>query len=111
MAGRFRVTPAAGATEKELLPLPHRRRHLSFAGRVPMSRLETTFAAAFTSAGERVGIAFRGSLDMCSADDAWAYVSTAIRCGATQLVLDLEQLEFMDSSGLNLIARAVHAMG
>jgi anti-anti-sigma factor len=55
-----------------------------------------------------VTLALSGELDIASADqlDAQLDAQLAARDGLQELVLDLEQLEFLDSSGLRAILRA-----
>ncbi|MEV5974726.1 STAS domain-containing protein [Streptomyces sp. NPDC051921] len=49
-----------------------------------------------------------GELDMETAHLLEAHLTDLIRQGRARLVLDLSALGFMDSSGLNVLIRAVH---
>jgi anti-anti-sigma factor len=51
-------------------------------------------------------LALRGELDLSSAPAVEAAVRRAIQRGARQLVLDLRELAFMDSTGLRTVLRA-----
>ena len=51
-------------------------------------------------------LALRGELDLSSAPAVEAAVQRAIQLGARQLVLDLRELAFMDSTGLRTVLRA-----
>ncbi|MFJ9576446.1 STAS domain-containing protein [Streptomyces sp. NPDC101191] len=48
-----------------------------------------------------------GELDMETADLLGAHLTEQLRQGRRRLVLDLSALDFMDSSGLNVLIRAV----
>lgn len=56
------------------------------------------------------GFALRGSLDLATAPQANDRLSHVWVPGAT-VVLDLAGLEFMDSTGLNMIARGLRELG
>ncbi|MFG3345800.1 STAS domain-containing protein [Streptomyces sp. NPDC048018] len=52
-------------------------------------------------------LAVGGELDMETADLLGAHLTEQFRQGRGHLVLDLSALDFMDSSGLNVLIRAV----
>jgi len=56
--------------------------------------------------GRRAVLALRGELDMASARRVEAEVERALAGGTEVVVLDLRELEFMDSSGLRAVLRA-----
>ncbi|MEU9860198.1 STAS domain-containing protein [Streptomyces sp. NPDC047971] len=49
-----------------------------------------------------------GELDLDTADLLGTHLAEQLRQGRVHLVLDLSALDFMDSSGLNVLIRAVH---
>lgn len=55
------------------------------------------------SHGALAAVAVRGEIDIRSAPDLRAWLGRAVDEGATQLVLDLSGVEFMDSSGLGVL--------
>ena len=65
-----------------------------------MSALET---ATTTSAG-RTTVAFTGTLDISTIDQALNELAEA-RAEAPELVIDLRQVDFIDSTGLSVIAQ------
>lgn len=56
------------------------------------------------------GFALAGTLDLGTAEDARRSIEPAWRPGA-EITLDLTRLEFMDSTGLNLIVETLRALG
>jgi anti-anti-sigma factor len=64
-----------------------------------MSKLETTTRES----GGRATVVFAGTLDISTIDQALAVLAEA-RAEASELVIDLRQLDFVDSSGLAVIA-------
>lgn len=56
------------------------------------------------------GFALAGTLDLASLEEARAHLEPAWRPGA-EVTLDLSRLEFMDSTGLNLLAQGLQAVG
>jgi anti-sigma B factor antagonist len=66
-----------------------------------MSKLLTTTK---TSAGRTVTVVFTGTLDISTIDQARAELAEA-RAEAPELVIDLRQVDFIDSSGLSVIAQ------
>ena len=69
-----------------------------------MERLEIKVSS---DGSERHVVALRGELDLASADRAWAELEPLINEGAL-VVLDGTELEFLDSSGLRVLALAAH---
>jgi anti-sigma B factor antagonist len=57
-------------------------------------------------AGDVPGLTVSGELDMESAPELEVAMDTAIRASAGAFVLDLCDLEFLDSSGLSVVLRA-----
>jgi anti-sigma B factor antagonist len=56
--------------------------------------------------GKRHTLLLRGDLDMASAPGLAARLRQLCEGGTSELVLDLSQLEFIDSTGLNAILRS-----
>jgi anti-anti-sigma factor len=54
----------------------------------------------------RAAVALRGELDIRSAPDLRAWLAKALDDGAVQLVIDLDAVAFMDSSGLGVLVGA-----
>jgi anti-anti-sigma factor len=59
-----------------------------------------------TSDGSQATVALRGELDMSGVDRAREAIEQAEAGSATLLVLDLSQLDFVDSTGLEVMLRA-----
>jgi anti-anti-sigma factor len=59
---------------------------------------------------EGTGVAFNGSLDLATEPDARAAVERLLQPGAS-VTIDLRRLIFMDSTGLNLLIRALDVIG
>ena len=55
-------------------------------------------------------MAFNGSLDLATEPDARAAVERLLQPGAS-VTIDLRRLIFMDSTGLNLLIRALDVIG
>ncbi|WP_159944182.1 MULTISPECIES: STAS domain-containing protein [unclassified Nocardiopsis] len=51
-------------------------------------------------------VAIEGELDIATADDLQQHIQSAIKDHGPWLILDLSGLDFMDSSGLNVIINA-----
>jgi anti-anti-sigma factor len=64
------------------------------------------FSATVATDGDRATVSLRGELDMSAVDRAREAIEQAEAGGATLLVLDLSELEFMDSTGLEVVLRA-----
>jgi anti-sigma B factor antagonist len=60
-----------------------------------------------SSDSDRHVVALRGELDLAAADRAWTELEPLITPG-TFVVLDGTELEFLDSSGLRVLALAAH---
>jgi anti-sigma B factor antagonist len=56
--------------------------------------------------GGLAAVAVRGELDIRSAPDLRAWLAKALDDGAVQLVIDLDAVAFMDSSGLGVLVGA-----
>jgi anti-anti-sigma factor len=56
------------------------------------------------------GVAFIGTLDLATEPEARAAVEPLLQPGAS-ITLDLRRLLFMDSTGLNLLIRALDVIG
>ncbi|HZB03178.1 MAG TPA: STAS domain-containing protein, partial [Actinomycetota bacterium] len=59
---------------------------------------------------EGTGVAFNGSLDLTTEPDARAAVEPLLQPGAS-VTIDLRRLIFMDSTGMNLLIRALGVIG
>ena len=55
-------------------------------------------------------VAVEGELDIATADDLREHIEAAIEGHGPWLILDLSALDFMDSSGLNVIINAYRAV-
>jgi anti-sigma B factor antagonist len=56
--------------------------------------------------GETLVFALRGSLDLATSPTVKAALSDAIERGESKLIVDLRQLEFLDSTGLSVLIGA-----
>jgi len=65
-----------------------------------------TIAIEGAAHGGLAAVAVRGELDIRSAPDLRAWLTKALDDGAHQLVIDLAQVAFMDSSGLGVLVGA-----
>lgn len=63
------------------------------------------FSVSVSTEGERAVVALRGELDLSGVDRAREAIEQA-EAGTTLVVLDLSQLDFMDSTGLEVVLRA-----
>lgn len=70
----------------------------------------SVLAVSVAFAGERAVLGVRGEVDILSAPDLGALVDAVIDQGHRFVVLDLAELEFMDASGLRVIARAARRL-
>jgi anti-sigma B factor antagonist len=59
--------------------------------------------------GDRVVVSLSGDLDLASAPELEVRLLGVFTLPLTKVVLDLEQLEFMDSTGLSALVRARNA--
>jgi anti-anti-sigma factor len=64
------------------------------------------FSVIVSTDGDRATVAFRGELDMSGVDRARQAIEEAESGDATLLVLDLSELDFIDSTGLEVMLRA-----
>jgi anti-anti-sigma factor len=64
------------------------------------------FSVTVNSDGDRTTVWLRGELDLSGVDRAREAVEQAEATDATLLVLDLSQLDFIDSTGLEVLLRA-----
>jgi anti-anti-sigma factor len=60
--------------------------------------------------GDATGVALIGTLDLSTETEALAAVEPLLRSGAS-INIDLRRLVFMDSTGLNLLIRALEVIG
>src|SRR4051794_20615370 len=84
--------------------------------RWPYRESDATFAAAYRSAAMRIeridsGLALRGELDMASAETFDAALQEALIDSHGAFLLDLTDVSFMDSSGVNALLRARALLG
>jgi anti-anti-sigma factor len=70
----------------------------------------STLRASVTSSGGRVAVALEGTLDISTMDQALHELGEASG-DASELVIDLRGLDFVDSSGLSVIARTALQAG
>jgi anti-anti-sigma factor len=59
---------------------------------------------------DTVGVALRGTLDLATEEEANGAVAPLLHPGAS-VTLDLRDLEFMDSTGLGVVARVLTEVG
>jgi len=64
------------------------------------------FSVTVSSDGDSATVFLRGELDLSGVDRAREAVEQAEASDATLLVLDLSQLDFIDSTGLEVLLRA-----
>lgn len=67
----------------------------------------TDFTIRTTSDPDRTIVQPRGELDLATRDELYAALMGAFESGTKTIVLDLSQLEFMDSTGIKLVNLAV----
>jgi anti-anti-sigma factor len=60
--------------------------------------------------GEATGVALTGTLDLSTEPEARAAVEPLLRPGGS-ITIDLRKMVFMDSTGLNLLIRALDVIG
>jgi anti-sigma B factor antagonist len=61
--------------------------------------------------GDRHRLTLAGELDLANAEELVSAVREICAAGATELLLDLRQLAFMDSTGLRAIAECMSVCG
>jgi anti-sigma B factor antagonist len=64
------------------------------------------FSVTVSTDGERATVALRGELDLSGVDRARKAIEEAESGNAPLLVLDLSELDFIDSTGLEVMLRA-----
>jgi anti-sigma B factor antagonist len=64
------------------------------------------FSVTVSTDGDRTTVALRGELDLSGVDRAREAIDQAQDSGASLLVLDLSELDFVDSTGLEVMLRA-----
>jgi anti-anti-sigma factor len=64
------------------------------------------FSVTVTTDGDRATVSLRGELDMSATDRARGAIAEAEAGPASLLVLDLSELDFIDSTGLEVVLRA-----
>ena len=64
------------------------------------------FGAALEIASERASVRLRGELDLATVTNLVEALKAAEDSGASQLLIDLRDLEFIDSSGVTELLRA-----
>ncbi|MHB1487790.1 MAG: anti-sigma factor antagonist [Acidimicrobiales bacterium] len=69
------------------------------------------FGVTVDFAGNQVVLGVRGDVDLLSAPDLAAFLDVIIDRGHASVVLDLSDLDFMDASGLRVIAAGVRRLG
>jgi anti-sigma B factor antagonist len=71
-----------------------------------MSQDELSIDLKSEREGETLVFALRGSLDLATSPTVKAALSDAIERGESKLIVDLRQLEFLDSTGLSVLIGA-----
>jgi anti-anti-sigma factor len=64
------------------------------------------FSVTVSTDGDRTTVALRGELDLSGVDRAREAIDQAQDSGTSLLVLDLSELDFVDSTGLEVMLRA-----
>ena len=64
------------------------------------------FSVTVSTDGDRATVALRGELDLSGVDRARQAIEEAEKSSASLLVLDLSELDFIDSTGLEVMLRA-----
>lgn len=64
------------------------------------------FSVTVTTDGDRATVKLRGELDMAGVDRAREAIAQAEAAPASLLILDVSELDFIDSTGLEVILRA-----
>ena len=85
------------------MPLPDRQ---PISGRPPRP-----FEVAELGLGQAPGVAVRGEVDIAAAQALEAALDAAIRGTAGAFLIDLAEVEFLDSSGLSTVLRARALLG
>lgn len=70
----------------------------------------SSFAVGVDFVGHDVVVAVRGEVDILTAPELGAIVDAVLDLGHQSVVLDLAELDFMDASGLRVIARAARVL-
>ena len=69
----------------------------------PESSRYTPFVISVAPEDEEVALEARGELDLASADTLGQTVAQVLAAGFTEIVLDLRQVDFIDSTGLRML--------
>jgi anti-sigma B factor antagonist len=69
------------------------------------------FEADISVRGDELWVLPRGDLDIAAAPELEETLSLAMASDATSIVIDLRGLEFVDSTGLRVLAQATQAEG
>ena len=83
-------------------PIPR----IAWYGTVPDDE-DTPYEVEVSAVGCAAVLAVRGEIDLRTAPRLWDDLDRVIGDGALDVVLDLGQLEFIDSSGLSVLVRAM----
>jgi anti-anti-sigma factor len=78
---------------------------------IPRAGVLAGFRITLSFAGEQAVLGVSGELDMVSSPELAAMVSAVLDCGHASVVLDLAELDFMDASGLGIIAVSADRLG
>jgi anti-sigma B factor antagonist len=76
-----------------------------------MNRPPRAFGVDAAAVGDAPGIAVRGEVDINAVELLEAAVDAAIRDSAGAFVIDLSEVDFIDSSGLHVLLRARALLG
>lgn len=68
--------------------------------------MQSHFSVAARSEGQECVVTVSGELDLAAASSLEAELDRILGSGATRIVLDLSDLDFIDSTGLSVLVRA-----
>ncbi|WP_035803529.1 STAS domain-containing protein [Kitasatospora mediocidica] len=78
---------------------------------VPLPEDSVELSVTCVLRGELAVLSVAGELDVATAPLLWQHLADQLAHGRRHLVVDLEGVPFMDSSGLNVIIRAMRETG
>jgi anti-sigma B factor antagonist len=73
------------------------------------SALSPEFSCAVRPDRERAIVRLAGELDLCAAPQVAATIDELLDVGFAQIVIDLRELSFLDSSGVNMLVAALRS--
>ena len=76
----------------------------------PAADDDAPYQVEVSAVGGTAVLAVRGEIDLRTAPMLWGDLDRVIADGAVEVVLDLSRLEFIDSSGLSVLIRAMKVL-